>query len=198
MFSNDPYAALLHEDAVADPLRAYFSPIPQDMVGRGRGVFELAGPRIRGTGALWRLLAHARIAFPERCVDVPFEVENTSDPDGTRRARRIAHLPGRDRIMVDAMRATGGGIVDVLGADARIEVHLDVDGADGGVRMRSRRVRLRIGRIHLPLSHLVEVRVDDGWDPRDRRQTVDVRVRMPVLGDVFGYRGSFEYELRPR
>lgn len=68
---------------------------------------------------------------------------------------------------------------------------LDVHVADGCVRLRSTSLALRIGGRRLPVPHVVRVTVDESFS--DGRQHVDVRLRSPLVGEVFRYAGPFTY-----
>lgn len=174
-------------------LRAYFGAIPPGQEGRGSGVFREAGLRRRALRPLFVLAARAGVAFPEWGRDVPFDVRNTRDADGSLRAVRTFRFAGATRVMTDRMWAAEGGIVDALGHAGALEVELAVAVRGGALHMRSRRLALRVRGRRLPLPRLVAVTLTEEAAEGEGVQRVAVRVRVPLLGDVYGYDGTFTY-----
>lgn len=172
-------------------LRDYFGPLPPGMTGVGRGTFTVAGLRRPVLRPVFAVLASLRILFPEHERDVAFTVVNVADPRGALHGMRYFHLRRRTRVMRDSMTTRGDRIVDRIGVGGLLEATftLTVDG--GGLRMRSERLAVRLGRLRLPLPRFATVTIDEAW--RDERQHVTLLLRMPLLGDVFGYTGSFTY-----
>lgn len=180
--------------AALDPgLRAYFGPVPAGRVGVGHGVFAFAGPTVRRLGPVLRLLAWRRILFPERGRDIPFTVRNEARPDGALVATRTFAFPRRPRTMLDRMTVGAGGIVDRLGRRGGLEVTLCVAVVDAGLRLTSRRLAWRVGRLRVPLPPLARVVVDERMVAG--RQRVDARVQVTGLGEVFRYTGTFAYRI---
>ncbi|TQJ30549.1 DUF4166 domain-containing protein [Microbacterium sp. SLBN-146] len=178
-----------------DPrLTDYFGALPPGTEGVGHGTFAAAGLRRRGLWPVFAVLARLHILFPEYERDVAFTVVNTGDAQGALRGIRSFHLRDRTRTMQDMMAARGDRIVDRIGRGGLLEATFRLDVEDGGLRMTSEHLALRIGRLRFPLPRFATVTVDEAW--RDSRQHVDVRVRMPLLGDVFAYAGSFTYATR--
>lgn len=171
-----------------DPgLRAYFGPIPDGSVGRGEGVYEVAGSRRRWLRPVFAWLASREVLFPEYGRGIPFTVENRGD----RTARRTFSFPGRERLMIDAMSVVDGALHDRLGRRGGLEVELALDAVDGGLRMRSRRQWLHLGPLRFRIPGLVRVELAE--TAHGGRQHVDVRMTAPLLGEVFRYAGSFTY-----
>lgn len=191
------YERALGEDfaALAPQLRTYFGQIPQCCEGVGVGIYREAGLRARALAPLFALFRMRRIAFDDHGADVPFTIRNVVDSEGALHAVRTFHFPDADRTMVDSMRVTGDRLVDRVGARGEIEMELALTVAGGGLRMRSTRLALRWAGIRVPLPRIVTVTLHEEARA-DRTQYVDVRMRMPVLGDVYGYSGTFTYELR--
>ncbi|MDY0908921.1 DUF4166 domain-containing protein [Microbacterium sp. CFBP9034] len=175
-----------------DPaLQRYFGPIPRGMAGVGEGVYEVAGSRRRWLRGPLALLARRRILFPEYEQDVPLGVVNTSNADGTLSARRTFAFAGVERQMEDTMRVVGGTLVDRLGVGRELEVELALVVHDGGLTMTSRRLALRVLGLRVPLPHFATVVVCERSDGLSQR--VDVRISVPVVGEVFRYAGTFSY-----
>jgi hypothetical protein len=180
-------------------LRRYVSAVPSGMVGRGTGVYAVAGSRRRLLVPVLRLLAWRRVLFPEYGRDVPFTIENRSASDGRLRAVREFRFPGASRRMLDEMRVSDGRIVDRLGRRGGLEVAFDARVEDGMLRLESRALAWRVRRLRVPLPPVAHVVVRErgaGIDPP--RQHVDVRVRVRGIGEVFRYAGAFSYRLEPQ
>lgn len=205
-------------DALDPGLRRYFGAIPPASVGVGTGVFVVAGSRLRWLRPVWAFLGWRRVLFAEHGRDVPFTVLNTPQPDGSLTAERTVHFEGRRRVMVDRMRVENGALVDRIGRRGGLEVTLDATVAAGELRLASRRVALRLGAVRIPFTRLAAVTVREraahvanaertaaaaaagsGAGPARASapgvQCVDVRITMPLLGEVFRYAGTFTYTI---
>lgn len=171
-----------------DPgLRAYFGELPLGTVGRGTGVYDVAGSRHRWLRPALAWLATRQVLFPEFGRGIPFTVENRGD----RTALRSFAFPGRTRVMVDAMSVVDGALHDRLGRRGGLEVELVLSVAGGGLHMRSGRQWLHVGPLRVRMPGLVRVTLAE--TAGDGLQHVDVRMTAPVLGEVFRYAGSFTY-----
>ena len=176
-----------------DPdLRRYFGELPAGMVGRGSGVYEVAGSRVRVARPVLAWLARRQVLFPEYGHSIPFTVENRGD----RAARRTFTFPRITRVMVDEMSVVDGSLRDRLGRHGGLEVEFTLQVRDAALHMRSRRQWLRLGPLRFRMPGLVrvvlvETAVGGG------RQRVDVRMTAPLLGEVFRYAGEFTYAVAP-
>ena len=194
------YQRVLGDDfAALNPrLQRYFSFIPLGSVGRGRCRYDTVGSRHRWLRPVFAFLAWRHILFPERGTNIPFTVENRSGSDGSLSARRLFSFPHVTRVMDDTMQVADGMLVDRLGRRRGLEVHLALSVHNGELRMRSRRLALTIKRLRIPLPPLVTLTLTERpHADREGWQSVDVRLRAPVLGEVFRYAGSFEYTVVP-
>jgi hypothetical protein len=178
---------------LAPELRAYFSRPPEGAVGRGTGVYEVAGSPVRWLRPAFAFLAWRRVLFPEYATGVPFTITNIPGPGEGLSARREFHFPGRDRLMQDTMHVIDGRLHDFLGRRGGLEVRFDLDVSGGSLRMRSDRAWLHLLGLRLPLPELLSARVEltEAW--AGDRQRVDVRMRHPLLGEIFSYAGTFAY-----
>ena len=185
-------------DGLDPGLRRYFGALPPGSVGTGHGVFAVAGSRLRALWPLWRFLAWRRVLFPEFGHRVPFTVVNTAQPDGSLTAVRTVAFGPRRRVMLDRMTVERGMLVDRIGRRGGLDVTVEV----GALRLSSRRIGLRLGRVCLPLTRFAGVTVHEraacpaGTGARPV-QAVDVRITMPMLGEVFRYAGTFTYAVVP-
>jgi hypothetical protein len=182
-----------------DPqLRRYFGRPPDGAVGRGTGIYEVAGSRHRWLRPALAWLAWRRVLFPEYGHGIPFTIVNTTHDDGTLSARREFAFPRRTRTMVDTMSVVDGALHDRLGRRGGLEVEFALEVVDGGLRMRSQRQWLHLGPVRFRMPGLVRVTLAETAE-RGRRgvetQRVDVRMTAPVLGEVFRYAGWFTYSV---
>lgn len=141
-----------------------------------------------------------RVLFPSRGRGVPFTIANYAYVDGigretvtfSRRFRMKRRIRAFDATMIYSRRR--GTIVDYLGTHQHLAVELfcSVD-ADGALRLRSGVQHFYEGpvgfRFPLLLSGVADVR--EWWDEQAERFRIDVDVRNPRFGKMFGYRGSF-------
>ena len=186
--------------ASLDPaLHRYFSVIHNGYDGIGKGVFERVGTPRRWLWPLLWFLGLLRIAYPVWERDVPFEVRNSPparDPvDGILDGLRIFTFATGRRVMFDQIRATERGLVDRFARGA-LEVLLTADVVEGHLELRSRGCVLRLGALRIPLPvaprlHLIESH--DGI-----RQHVELTLDLPLIGRLYEYAGSFDYEVVAR
>jgi hypothetical protein len=172
-------------------LRRYFSLPPAGEIGRGTGVYEIAGSRRRWLRPLLAFLAWRRILFPEFGQNVPFTVTNTPTPEGTLRAVRTFEFTTVTRTMVDELRIVDGHLHDFLGRRGGLEVRLRAEVDGRMLRLESSRLWLTIGRLRVPLPPVARFSLTEST--LDGGQHVDVRLRSPVIGEWFVYRGAFTY-----
>ncbi len=154
------------------------------------GVFAEVGARQHWLRPMWRMLARAGLLLPEHGTAVPFTVSiDPISPDRVATVRRI-RFPGAERIMADETHLVRGRLVDVH-ARGRILVRmLPRVLEDGSLRMSASATRLRVASV-LWWVPTVPITVMQGWDEREQTHRIDVSVRVPLLGEVFGYRGTF-------
>ena len=175
-------------DQLPDSLRNYFN---GGAVGRGQGVFDVAGTRIRLFRPLLSMMAKERILFPEYATNVTFDIINSPTDDGGLDAVRTFYFPGRVRPLEDSMRVVDGFLHDFMGRRRGFEVRMLLTIVNDGLVMRSDRQWLNVGRFRVPLPRVARVTVTESTD--DGKQHVDVRLHSPLIGDWFRYSGSFSY-----
>lgn len=198
---TSPYRAVLGPafDELHPRLRAYFDAIPAGSAGRGRGVFDTVGTPRRWLWPVLALFGRAHVMFPVWEHGVPFTVENvpvaSADGGPAVRAMRRFELRGRTREMRDAIGVDGGLIVDRLGSPAVVEAWFAARVTDGALRLVSRRVAVRAGRVRIVLPRMVApiVALTERYDDALDAQVVSVVVRAPLIGRVYQYAGAFRY-----
>ena len=180
-----------------ESLRGYFGGDPAARPGIGSGSFDVAGSQRSRLAPLLRFLGWRRILFPEFERDVPFDIVNTPNSDGSLDARRtLRFASGRVRVLEDTMRVVDGRLHDFLGTRRGLEARFALEVEDGLLLMRSDRLWLHLGSARIRLPRLATVTVAESWSAG--RQHVDVRLRSPVLGEWFRYAGSFNYRYEER
>lgn len=182
-------------------LRAYFQAIPEGSVGIGDGVFDTVGTPRAWVRLLIRIVVDDDVLFPVWEQNVPFTVTNTPAGNTGRpavTAERVFTFHGATSIMRDRIVATPDGMVDVLRARRRFRALFVTQVVDGGLRLTSTRMALRIGRRHLMISRMFAPRVTltERFSDSDERQHVSLSVHAPLVGKVYEYAGSFRYEIK--
>ncbi|MEX1078096.1 MAG: DUF4166 domain-containing protein [Homoserinimonas sp.] len=157
---------------------------------RGSGVFDEAGSRLRWLAPVWRMLAGFGLLFPEYGTGVPFTVSIVPLSPGRVATSRRLQFPGAQRVMSDETHLVAGRLVDVH-AGGRILVRmLPRVLEDGSLVMTAGATRLRVASVLLPVP-TVPLSVSQRWDEARESFSIEVRLRLPLLGELFGYRGSF-------
>lgn len=194
-----PYARALGEriELLHPVLRQYFAGVPADAVGVGEGVFHRVGTPRRVLWPLLRLLERRGVVVACWEQQVPFRVENRTIA-GRAIGEREFRLPGGTWTMRDAVAATPRGrVVDELGEPGLVAACFDLDVRDGQLRMRSRAVGVRLGRLRLRLPRLLApvVELTERFDDETRRQCVALTITAPLIGRVYEYDGDFTYRI---
>ncbi|QEE62275.1 DUF4166 domain-containing protein [Salinibacterium sp. dk2585] len=156
---------------------------------RASGIFDEAGSRHRWLRPVLGVTAKFGILMSEHGRHVPFEVEMAPVGASTIATRRVLHFARTDRILSDTTRVARGRLIDSF-AGGRLQVEMVPDVAEGALIVHSARARLMLGRYPLPVP-TPRVRLRHAWDADAAQHTIDVAVTVPVLGEVFGYRGHF-------
>lgn len=167
----------------------------------GRGVFS----EVR-RGAWWTVPflwigAFRNILFPDQGANVPFTIENYPYVDGFGRPTvtfvRTLELPGSKRRRFDATMVYSpetGGIIDYLGTHQHLATGLLLDVLpDGALHLRSTGQQFYEGFIAFafPAAFTGTADLYESFDDARGVFTIQMQVRNPVLGFLFGYRGEF-------
>ncbi|MFS0854531.1 DUF4166 domain-containing protein [Microbacterium sp. 179-I 3D4 NHS] len=169
---------------------------------RAEGVFVVAGSRFGRLGGLALPVVGPRMLVTRRGHDVPFTLTTRSGRSASGRAvldsTREFRFRGSTQYIVDRVTASvrPGLVRNLLGARGRVELIEECSVTEEGfLRMETRRVALRLGGRRLALRGPLGVHVSlvDGWDAENRRRTIDMRARNPVLGTVLEYRGWYRH-----
>lgn len=163
-----------------------------------RRVWRRGGIRGRLAGPFLWLGKFMHTLFSDTGENVPFELENTvrALPDGrasmtwVRRFHFAAGARQFDGLVVfDPSRRT---IVDWLGRTGHLEVVLHAAVEDGAIVLRSGRQWLKLWRLRLPLPRrFAGSATVREWETPDGTLQIRVTVQNPILGEFFGYEGTF-------
>lgn len=191
-------------------IRRYVTGLKPGFRGYGSGVFEQIGTPRRWLWPALRLLTAQGIAFPAWEHNVPFTVVNAPLADregrtGVVAVRRFHFLSGA-QTMIDAITAENpgrDGLVDHLGLDRRFRMRLATRVVRGELHLVSTTLEFRLGRHHVALPAALSPQVtvierfDDAANAGEGAQRVTAVVDVPLIGRVYEYTGTFEYEIRP-
>ncbi len=182
-------------DVSADRATACIGVGVMDEVWHGKGIVV---PFLR-FGARHNLL------FPEKGTDIPFTMEYYAYRDCfgrevVRFVRTFDVSRGRRRrfdgtIVYSERRA---GVVDYLGTHQRLAVDLRASVDDrGAMVLQSGVQRFRAGPLdcRLPAGLTGRGHVREWYDEETERLRIQVTVSNPLVGPVFGYRGSYTARL---
>ncbi len=166
----------------------------------GEGVMEQVWHGPFFTQPFLRAGLSRHITFPEAGRNVPFRIENYAyrDPLGRETVtwiRRFAfprHTRCFDATMVRS--AARNCIVDYLGTHQHVAVDIELAVTTrGGLRLRSGTQRFHAGRLSFGLPKLLAALADveEWYDDVADCYRIQVEVRNPIVGNLFGYHGSF-------
>ncbi|KPN19337.1 DUF4166 domain-containing protein [Arthrobacter sp. Edens01] len=172
----------------------------------GRGVFSELRRGAWWTVPFLKLGAFRNILFPEHGNNVPFTIENYPYVDGLGRTtvtftRTLETRAGRPR-RFDATMILGsrGTVVDYLGTHQHLATDLDLSvRSDGSLHLRSTDLRFYEGLVRFTVPRFLTGTADlyEAFDDERQVFTIQLQVRNPVFGFLFGYRGEFTCEFPP-
>lgn len=192
-----PYARALRDVPLHPQLRTYFSTIPDGHIGVGEGVFERFGVRHRWLKPFLAPLHRRGVLAAVQARNVPFRVINRTVADRAV-ARRTLTLPDGEWVMRDAVALSPGGrLVDELGSPGTVVASFTAHADDGALVLRSTAVGLRLGRLRLriPRPFAPVVRLRESHERPGARQRVELALRLPLIGVVYEYSGTFTYRI---
>ncbi|WP_066284984.1 DUF4166 domain-containing protein [Arthrobacter sp. B6] len=168
----------------------------------GRGVFSEVRRGAWWTVPFLRLGAYRNILFPDQGNGIPFIIENYPYVDAFGRPTvtfvRTLELPRSRKRRFDATMvhsARRGGIVDYLGTHQHLATDLILEvTADGSLHLQSGAQRFYEGFVAFTFPAFCTGTADlyESFDDARGVFTIQMQVRHPVLGFLFGYRGEFE------
>lgn len=167
----------------------------------GRGVFSEVRRGAWWTVPFLRLGAYRNILFPDQGDNVPFTIENYPYVDGFGRPTvtfvRTLDLPRSRQRRFDATMVYSpdtGGIIDYLGTHQHLATDLLLEVLpDGSLHLQSTGQRFYEGFVGFtfPAAFTGTADLYEGFDDARGVFTIQMQVRNPVLGFLFGYRGEF-------
>lgn len=163
-----------------------------------RRVWRRGGARGLLAAIFLRAGSLAGTLFSDTGEGVGFQLENevTLLADGwtTMRWSRTFYFPQGVRKFDAVMRfdEARGVIVDHFGKRGKIEVDLHPRVEQGAMVIESGRQIVRLGRLRLPVPRLLSARASiREWEEADGEFRIRVTLHNPLMGDFFGYEGSF-------
>lgn len=183
---------------------AITSDVPRGFIGEGTMARVWYGPFY--ARPFLRVGLRRHILFPEAGEAIPFRIENYAYRDALGREtvtwiRRFT-FPGVTRCFDATMirSATRNRIVDYLGTHQHLAVDIDLSVSDrGGLLLRSGEQRFYEGSLAFRFPALLSgaARVEEWFDDVDGLYRIQVEVRNPAVGALFGYHGAFRGRLQP-
>ncbi|WP_460797448.1 DUF4166 domain-containing protein [Microbacterium sp. GXF0217] len=197
--STSPYARALGSrlPLLDPPTQRYFAAVPEGHVGIGEGVFERVGTRHRWLLPLMRRLQRRGIVIAGWYTDVPFRIENRTIA-GRAISERTFLLPEGDWVMRDAVALKPHGrLVDELGEPPLVAASFDVATDAGALRLTSRAIGMRLGRLRPRVSGrlIPRIRLREGLDADTGLQRIELTIDAPVIGRIYEYVGTFSYRI---
>lgn len=174
----------------------------QEQIGAiGRGMMETVWHGPRYVLPFLYIGAWRNIMFPARGKQIPFTIENYAYVDSfgretvtwirkfqfSKKTRRF------DATMIFSQARNR--IVDYLGTHQHLAVDIDISVAEnGGLRLRSGEQRFyeRFLGFRFPMLFSGYAEVCEWFDDTEGRFKIEVAVKNRWLGELFGYRGSFD------
>lgn len=141
------------------------------------------------------------ITFSERGTHIPFTLENYAYEDSFGRETmawiRSFHFDKRIRSFDATMvySPEKGCVVDYLGNVQELTADLELTVTEnGGLRLCSEGQRWQRWGLSLSLPSMISARADvSEWYVDDEEKFhISVKVTYPMIGEIFGYRGTFE------
>lgn len=170
----------------------------------GRGIFAEVRRGAWWTVPFLKFGAFRNILFPDHGTNVPFTVENYPYIDGFGRptvtfVRTLDVRPGRRRRFDATMvySPVRGAVVDYLGTHQHLATDLQLNVRDdGSLHLRSTTLRFHEGPVSFTVPAFLTGSADlyESFDDSRRVFTIQLQVRNPLFGFLFGYRGEFTCE----
>lgn len=166
----------------------------------GHGTFSQMR-RAGWTSPFLRLGAYRNILFPEQGNDIPFTIENYPYVDGFGRptvtfVRTLKISESKQRRFDATMiyNPESRLIVDYLGTHQHLATNLLLEvTADGSLHLQSTAQHFYEGVLGFTIPAVLTGTADlyEGYDDARGIFTIQMQVRNPIFGFMFGYRGEF-------
>lgn len=170
----------------------------------GTGVFSEVRRGHWWTVPFLRFGAFRNILFPDKGNNVPFTIENYPYIDGFGRPTvtfvRTLKLPGRKPRRFDATMVYSskrGAIVDYLGTHQHLATDLKLRvRSDGSLHLQTTGQRFYEGpfAFNFPAIGTGTADLYENYDDAHGVYTIQMQVRNPRFGFLFGYKGEFSCE----
>ena len=179
-------------------LQRYFAPLPPGHVGIGHGTFTSVGTPKKWLWPAIYLLQRRSIIWSGWQQDVPFRILNRQ-VGTSRTGQREFLLPDGSWTMHDTVSSgPDSSVIDILGRPALLAARFSVSTQDGGLRMTSTHVGLRLGHrtFTLPSWLSPTVSLTEEFDEPFELQRVSVVITAPLIGRIYEYGGTFTYQVQ--
>lgn len=168
----------------------------------GRGVMERVWHGPLYTLPFLMVGTWRNIMFPEQGRDVPFTIENWAYKDSFGRETvtwlRVFQVGKGRRFDAYMVRDPHRNVlVDYLGTHQHLAVDIELSVAEnGGLRLVSSEQRFYEGRLgfKFPMLFSGVASVCEWFDDELGKYRIEVEVRNPTWGPLFGYSGTFDVE----
>ncbi|MBP3045017.1 DUF4166 domain-containing protein [Arthrobacter jiangjiafuii] len=167
----------------------------------GNGVFAEVRRGAWWTVPFLKFGAFRNILFPDQGTNVPFTIENYPYIDRFGRPtvtfiRTLDIRPGRRRRFDATMIYSPGrgAVVDYLGTHQHLATDLQLAvREDGSLHLRSTALRFHEGPLSFTVPGFLTGSADlyEAFDDARQVFTIQLQVRNPLFGFLFGYRGEF-------
>ncbi|MHA7967518.1 DUF4166 domain-containing protein [Paenibacillus sp. CAU 1782] len=141
------------------------------------------------------------ILFPQKGQQIPFTIENYAYRDSLGRETvtwvRTYHFPKKTRRFDATMiySEQRGKIIDYLGTHQHLAVEIEMEPTPtGAMRLRSGAQYFYEGPVAFAFPMFLSGYADvvESYDEESNKFRIDVTVRNPIFGPIFGYSGSFD------
>jgi len=149
---------------------------------------------------LFLLGTHWKFLFPEHGEDIPFTIMNTSQigQNGEKQVhwKRTFYFPKKKRYFnaLMSMDMEKGVVKDYLGEPSLFYSELIFFVTEvGHMRIESRKQRLVMGKIEIPLPKILQgiVQVTEHYIEEKDAFSIHVQIQNPLIGILFEYEGEF-------
>lgn len=169
-------------------------------IGRGRMEKIWNGNKV--AVFVLKLLSKSSILFPRTGENIEYEIHNYPYIDSFGREvhslNRVFFFPDEEQRFdgTATYSESKKRIVEYLGLDHRMLFEMDLAEENGAIRFYSGRQFMFLGKLKIPVPSLFRGNIDliEWFDEPTQRFYLDLKVKSPIFGPLFGFSGWFEAE----